>query len=411
MTVVYRVSSTKTIHHSSPLHVSNFFPNKQRWHQRKMQDRQDLILYLAKLHADSVSSGMPLGMIHIPMRLMTLRDWVQDYRVVLDEFFEVIQLGYNLGEKHDVSTLIPKPVTVRTFQEASSELNLEYALPIIEGETVQSKVFVQQKNCDSIIQRLRTDGRLDLLSPVRWLLSKSELVFHFRPAGRLKLRDTSVYPVQAIETWPSWLRESLFGEGLDIDSAYTQFLLFKLQDTKHTSQNLLKLLYPDLLKSVSNKAEFRRELCEDILRIEFSSENISKIKQLCMCVANGSRISPAILLSGGSYSECAEIIKGCVTDLSPTNLIRIGKRFESIARQFSTARRAICSMSNQRASRQNLKEVFCSYFAWEREARYAIWELVGRHGIMVHDGIDGVPQQYIDQLPELIRKLGIKLTA
>ena len=62
-------------------------------------------------------------------------------------------------------------------------------------------------------------------------------------------------------------------------------------------------------------------------------------------------------------------------------------------------------------TRKNLKSVFKDYFAWERVARYSIWEAIERHGIMVHDGIDGVPQQYLDQLPVLIEQLGIRLTA
>jgi hypothetical protein len=61
-------------------------------------------------------------------------------------------------------------------------------------------------------------------------------------------------------------------------------------------------------------------------------------------------------------------------------------------------------------NRKNVKEVFSSYFAWERKARYELWEEVGRHGIMVHDGLDGVPEVYLEKLPFLIKSLGLRLT-
>ena len=64
--VLYKVRSEKEIHFSNPLHWSNFFQNKQRHHHQLMLKRQDLILYLANLHAKAVSTGMPLGLIEIP---------------------------------------------------------------------------------------------------------------------------------------------------------------------------------------------------------------------------------------------------------------------------------------------------------------------------------------------------------
>ncbi len=107
--VLYKVRSEKEIHFSSPLHWSNFYRDKQRLHHRLMTKRQDLILYLANLHATAISTGMPLGLIEIPMRFMSLRDWVQDFRIILDYFFNVKQLGYNLENgDHEISTITPK---------------------------------------------------------------------------------------------------------------------------------------------------------------------------------------------------------------------------------------------------------------------------------------------------------------
>lgn len=413
MTTIYRVASTRQLHHSDPLHWANFYPEKQRVHRRKMQERQDLILYIANLHAVACDTGMPLGMIHIPMRLMSLRDWVQDFHVVLDKFFSIVQLGYNLGEgNHELSILVPLNVQNGKRKASDAAKELQYAPPERSDSKVVSKVYIHQERRESILHELKMKGRLDLLAPVQWLLERPEVNFHFDPAGKLRMRDTSVWPVPAVETWPSWLREQLFGQGLDIDSAYTQFLLFALQEAYKDAPTMLQTLYPDLLRSVHDKAGFRRELCVDVMGLEHTIENIGIVKQICMSLANGSRISPAILQGARSYSDAAEMIVENVENIAPTNLARIAKRFESISRQYTNARKTICSAKlRQNPTRQNLKKVFNTYFEWERDARYAIWNLIGKHGVMVHDGIDGVPQQYLNDIPSLIRQLGIKLTA
>src|SRR5687768_11850144 len=103
MTTIYRVSSPERLHHSDPLHVGRFYPYTERRHPRLMQDRQDLILYLASIHSAAVKSGNPLGFCRIPMRLMTLRDWVYDYKRVFDHFFDISAHGYSFGEKHEIS--------------------------------------------------------------------------------------------------------------------------------------------------------------------------------------------------------------------------------------------------------------------------------------------------------------------
>jgi hypothetical protein len=347
------------------------------------------------------------------MRLMSLRDWVQDFHVVLDKFFSVVQLGYNLGEgNHELSTLVPINVANGKRKASDAAKELRYAPPERPDSKVVSKVYIRQDQGESIIANLRSKSRLDLIAPVQWLLDRAEVNFHFERAGRLRMRDTSVWPVAAVETWPSWLREQLFGQGLDIDSAYTQFLLFALQDAYKDAPTLVQTLYPDLLRSVHDKVGFRRELCVDVMGLEYTDENICVVKQICMSLANGSRVSPAILQSARAYSDAAAMIVEHVENIAPTNLARIAKRFEAISKQYTNARKTICSAKlRQNPTRQNLKKVFNTYFEWEREARYAIWNLIGQHGVMVHDGIDGVPQEYLNDLPSLIRQLGIKLTA
>lgn len=411
MTVLYRVAGGN-VHHSDPLHVGNFFPDKLRHHRDVMQRRQDMILYLANLHASAIGSGMPLGMIHIPMRLMSLRDWCQDYRVVLDAFFEVEQLGYNLGDgTFEISTLVPKSVTNGKRAASKAATELKYVLPERPETGSISKVYVQQQNKTEILKRLANTSRLDLKAPVEWLLDQSEVNFHFERSGRLQQRDTSTWPVKGVETWPSWLREMLFGEGVDIDSAYTQFLVSNLRRAYVGREGLLNMIYPDLLRMLDDKKTWRSTLCTETLKIEPTEENIGVVKRLCMSLANGSRISPAILLGNRSFSVTADIILASTDDVSPTHLIAVGKRLQDIASQFVMARKTLClHMLNARATRANQKKVFSSYFEWEREARYGIWEACDRHGVMVHDGIDGIPEEYLNRMPQIMDDLNIRLT-
>lgn len=412
MTQIYRVESKKRLHFSDPLHVGRFYPDIERHHPKTMQDRQDLILYLANLHANAVSSGKPLGFCEIPIRLMTLREWVHDYHVAFDHFFDVRRLGFNLGEKFEISTVTPKLLKQTEVIAASrAAKDLSYVLPPLPDDGEVSKVYIQQQNKDRILDKLAEKGRLDLHAPVRWLLEQTEVNFYFVPAGKLKLRDTSVWPIPSIETWPSWLREDLFGQGLDIDSAYTQFLVQNLNEAYAERPQLIQLLYPDLVRSLEDKVNWRKELCSDILGLEFNDENISVVKKICMALANGSTISPAILNGVSSYSITRDIVIEKVHDISITNLDRIGKRLQSISKQYKNARKAVCSHHIKlNPSRANQKKVFESYFEWERQARYQIWEAVDRHGIMVHDGIDGIPEEYLQNMPSLIQELNIKLT-
>jgi tryptophanyl-tRNA synthetase len=55
VTTIYKVRAQRDLHPTDPLHVGNFYPNVQRFHRKKMQDRQDLILYLAQLHATAIT--------------------------------------------------------------------------------------------------------------------------------------------------------------------------------------------------------------------------------------------------------------------------------------------------------------------------------------------------------------------
>ncbi len=364
-----------------------------------MQERQDLILYLASMHAAAVRSNRPYGFCQIPIRLMALRDWVYDYRPALDHFFDVVQTGYHLPNDFELSIITPRRLGV----DARGR-NLVYVPPPLPRVGIVSKVQIQVQHREQILAGLASTGRLDLHAPVVWLLEHPEVNFWFSPAGKLQLRDTSTWPVAAIETWPAWLREDLFGPGIDIEAAYTQFLVERLRTEYADREDLLRLLYPDLLRSLEDKAAWRRQVCAT-LGLAWDERGEGVVKQLCMSLANGSRISPAILRSGMEHSAARDIVLRETP--SGTDLDAVGGRLERLGSQYSSARRQVCAGE---ATRTNQKRVFLSYFEWEREARYRIWEAVGRHGIMVHDGIDGVPEEYLRDLPGLVRSLDLRLS-
>lgn len=413
MTVIYKVSAAQQLHASDPLHVGRFYPYSQRLRREKMKDRQDLILYLAGIHSAAVKSGKPLGFCLIPMRLMSLREWVYDYKVVFEHFFDVHLQGYNLGDKHEISVVTPKRLEIDEVFGANHKRKLTYVVPRLPKDGVVSKVFVHQERKEGILEKLRNSGRFDLQAPVEWLLERPsrEINFYFAPAGKLKQRDTSIWPISAIETWPAWLREDLFGAGIDIESAYTQFLVQRIREIYKSKPQFIELRFPDLIRSVEDKQQWRRELCCDLLGLEWDENGIACVKQLCMSLANGSRISPAILLGNSSYSMTRDIVMRKAPDLSPSNLIQIGSRLSQIGSQYASARKLVCNDEiGLQPSKKNQKLVFASYFEWERKARYAIWEKVERHGIMVHDGIDGIPEEYLTDIPALISSLNLRLT-
>lgn len=414
-TQIYRVQSVEPLHPSDPLNVQRFYPHTERHHRRTMQDRQDMILYLAGIHARAVTSNTPLGLCRIPMRLTSLREWVYDYRVVFDHFFTVYSTGYHLTDKHEVSIVIPRdiePMTATPTHTPRNKRNLVYVVPDLPNDGQVSKVFIQLHNRQKIIDLLVARNRLDLYAPVEWLLNREcpEVNFYFRPAGKLQLRDTSVWPVRCVENWPSWLRELLFGPGIDIEAAYMQFLMEHIRSV-YPTEEAVRLFFPDIQQAMENKAEWRAGICRDVLGLEVNEDNLNIVKTLSMSIANGSRVSGALLAGGSGYSVTRDIIIHDLPDISEENLMRIGEYLHGISRQFAKARRLVClSVLNVSAGRANQKKVFSEYFDWERQARYKIWEAVDRHGIMVHDGIDGIPDEYRARIPQLISELGLLMS-
>lgn len=371
-----------------------------------MRDRQALILYLAALHRASLSTGLPRAFCSIKLSLVELRNFVYDFRPVLDYFFEVKQLGFNVSSNNaDITELIPKDVDTLCIDD----IQLVYQPPP-RPDGIVSKVFIRQERAADIRSKLTQTGRFDLVAPVNWLLARSEVNFVFQPTGKLQQRDTSVWPIANVQAWPRWLREELFGPGIDIDAAYAQFLLSRIQQVY--SSSTIAALFPDLQQLVENKIEWRKKICETDLQLPWNDDTEKLIKNIIMSLSNGSSISAQILKSGARFSEAAQLIRSAVPYLTDDAIKVIGDRLNKVAKQFVLAKKQVCrSYLHLKATRTNRKLVFRTYFEWERAARYAIWEEVDRHGIMMHDGIDGLPQRYLDDLDRIVEAVGIKLTA
>jgi hypothetical protein len=254
----------------------------------------------------------------------------------------------------------------------------------------QSPVIVEKKQAPIIRLRLKDEGREDLLPAVEWLFKQDNpITFYYEPAGTLLARDKSVWPIKSIEGWPGWLRAELFGTVIDLENAYCQFLVKKLEEKYAKNPNRFELKYRDLLRLDRDKQSYRDEICQ-LLKLEINDDNMSVVKRVIMALANGSNVTPALLANGGR-STAVQIIHEAVPDLLPSDYFDVGNRLNALAKQFSAAKKDLCFfLLKGRPTRENQKKIFRLYFAWERESRYAIWRASGCTGLHLHDGIDGV---------------------
>lgn len=409
MTRPYDLTLNREIPESNPLHWRKFWPNLKRLHPSKIALRQSMILWIANLHYSC--SLNPKGFNYTEVRLTDLRDQIRDYHVVLDHFFDISQHGFCFdADNFELSKLVPKVIDSSLSKEIAIEIPKSCYIPPARPEDgIVSKVQVLDV---PDIEKLLTDNkRYDLWPQVKWIINNGPTIeFVFKRSGKLQQRDTSVWPIQAIEIWPSWLREKLFGPGIDLDSAYVQFILKAVQSS-YDSYDRMKLVLPDLVDLIDHKEDFRHHICVDVMKLPFNERSIKHVKQIIMAIANGSRISPN-MISDSSHSESVKLLINCMQDADYETVQHAAERLQRISFQFSTAKKIACLQLNKcHPSRVNQRGVFKSYFEWEREARYAIWEACGRTGIMVHDGIDGISADKLEHLQELMDKLDLKLSA
>jgi hypothetical protein len=394
----YPVEIDHDLTRDNPLYVGNFFNLERMW-WRKRKQRQGLIISMAVAWHRLMkrNPGTPVGFIEEEVLITNLTRQVKDAKIILERFFDITRVGFNFNDGNKSPTLVkPRRLSkkmVKAIEEIMNEVQFAPGLPPTKKNLVQTTVTVQSGQTALIRSKLKAEGREDLLAPVNWLLKQEgqPITFYYEPAGKLQARDTSIWPIRAIELWPGWLRSALFGTAVDIENAYVQFLLATLTPRYVSKPGQLSLKYPDLLRAQYDKQKFREELCRDMLKLPINDDNIKVVKQLIMALANGSNATPALMTNGSGRSEAVRIVLQANPNLLPTDLIIVGKRLSSIAKQFKAAKRELCLvLLGAKPSRQNQRLIFSKYLEWERESRYKLWEASGRTGLMIHDGLDGV---------------------
>ena len=416
MIIVHSAETTTELPISSPLHVSKFFNLRGMWWSKRKQ-RQSLILGIAAAWYRSVSKNrFAFGFIEEEVYLTSLTSQVSDARQVFDKFFHVKELGYNFSNGLKQATKCsPRKLAGPMIKEIERVLNETVYYPGIEPTDSKLTVSHAQisKGITSIVrQRLKDEDREDLLPMVNWLFKQDNPIkFYYKPAGRLQARDTSVWPIRGIELWPSWLRTELFGTVVDIDTSYCQYLLSHMELKHKDRPELLSVKFPDIMRLLNDKQNFRNELVEKYLRLPVNDESLKIIKRVLMALANGSNCSRNLMITDNSQSQVVRIIREACPHLSMNNLADVGERLQKIVNQFRNAKRAICVVKYGKPSRENMKRVFRDYFKWEREARYQIWEMAGYTGLALHDGLDGIvvdnPHTFAERI---LLKHGIRVT-
>lgn len=420
MLFFHTVEAKVNLQRDDPLYVGHFFDLHGMW-WRNRRKRQQMIISVAFAWYKLVKRQFKTpGMISEELMMTGLTKEVRDAKVIIEHFFNITRLGFNLGDgvNHSPTLVSPKRLPykyVEAIEKIANEITFNPGLPPTAKSLVRSKVSVRRE-CEGVVRaKLKIEDREDLLPVVDWLYrQKDSITFYYRPAGKLQARDTSVWPIRAIETWPGWLRTELFGTTVDIENAFCQFILHHLERKHVHNMKLLQLKYPDLLRAAYDKQKFREELCLTILQRPPTDDNISIVKKLIMALANGSNASAKLMVGTGRCPEAVQIVKQAAPDMLPTELMKAGDRLQAIAKQFRSAKRELCILLlNAKPTRQNQKQIFKLYFDWEKEARYKIWDAIGNTGLMLHDGLDGIITSMSEkEIVDLVReKTNIRVSA
>lgn len=380
---------------SDPLYVGHFYPSLYRISWKARKKRQNLIFSVAFTWYNLTKKfrSNP-GMLEAEMFLTSISSRAGNYKPIFDKFFTIRQLGFNTGVKKSATFVSPKRISQEMILAIEKYLHITLEKEFNPGDPPTDdlvKSTVQVVGCkEKIIDRLKEELRDSLIPQVKWLYSQEgQITFYSKPSGQLQARDTSVWPIKAIELWPGWLRSELFGMSIDLENAYSQFLISHLENKHLDNYRMFQLKYPDLIELNYNKTVYRENICKE-LKLPVTKDNIDMIKKLLMAVANGSNASGQLMITMGSQSQACDIVKKANPNLNETELFEIGNKLRRIARQFRSAKREVCFAEIGLPTRENVKRIHGLYFQWERTARYKIWKEIGQSGLMLHDGLDGV---------------------
>lgn len=417
MLTFYPVEIDRELDRTNPLYVGNFFSLKRMW-WRKRKQRQGLIISIALAwYRLTKKNKTAPGFLQEETFITGLTQQVKDAKFILEHFFTIDRIGFNFSEDVKSPTLIsPKKLDnkmANAIEAIINDVKFEPAEPPLSEKYTQSQVVVRKNNASFILQELVRLGREELVPPVTWLLNhENPVTFYFEPAGNLQARDKSVWPIKSIELWPGWLRKHLFGTVVDLENAYLQFIITNLEDKYKNKLSNLEMKYPDLVWANNNKQTFREDICVNVLKLPYESDNIAIVKRLLMSLANGSTISAATLTNGSTRSDAVRMIHESCPHLSASDLKYAGERLGAITKQFSRAKRALCiHLLGEKPSRANQRKIFQLYFEWERRARYAIWEMANMTGLALHDGLDGIIVDDVETFADRVfEKTGYKVS-
>lgn len=395
MLVFHLLKFDGEIHRTNPLYVGNFFNlSHMWWSKRKL--RQNLILTVAATWYRLIKNNKTMpGFIEEEVLVTSLTSKIKDAKVILEYFFDIVRLGYNFNNGTKSPTIVrPKRLPRKVINAISilvDDLEYDPGLEPCNENIISSSVRIQSKRLDFIRNELSATGKLHLFPAVKWLSQFDHINFYFEPAGKLKARDKSIWPVKSIETWPGWLRQELFGTVIDLENAYLQFLITSLYEKYKNEPTLMELKYPDLVKAHTNKNNFRKYICEEILQLPLNGDNLKIVKKVLMSIANGSNISPLMLINSSGRSEAVNLVLNANPNLTQVQMLHCGKVLGFICRQFKAAKKDLyMHLYKAKPTRENQKSIFKSYMKWERDARYKMWEAAGFTGINAHDGLDGI---------------------
>lgn len=419
MLTIYPVETPTDLPWNSPLHAGKFFNLKgMRWRSRKQRQALIIALALAWWQLVKRQRSAP-GLVREEIFLTHLAKQAPDAKQILKHFFKIERTGFKFAAGQASPTIISPRKLGHELQAAIEALEGTVKFdpgpePTVSGLT-KSAVQVRAHRGKHIIAALEAYGREDLVPAVKWLVDYPQPInFYYKPSGKLQARDTSVWPIRAIETWPGWLRADLFGTVIDIDNAFSQFLMDHLVKKHENNPAQLRLKYPDLVAIAEDKRAFRAKLIEDVLKVPVGPDSVKVIKHVLMALANGSNASPQLFVGGTTRCEAANIIHAEAPWLSVSDQLSSGARLQRIAKQFRQAKKELCIyLFNDRPTAKNQKRIFTLYFNWEREARYKLWKTFGGTGLMLHDGIDGIISGLTsEELVSLAAKeTGLKITA
>jgi hypothetical protein len=405
---------------TSPLHVSNFLKGRRMWWRTRRQ-RQALIIGLALAWRRAVQRAEHApALLEQTIYLSALARQAPDAKEILQRFFKIERLGYRFANGRAAPTTItPRKLPgelVKEIEQLKDAVAFDPGPPPqAQPDLVASRVQVCSSAGEDLLVALEATGRLDLVPAVRWLLAQQgPITFFFKPSGKLGARDTSVWPIRAIETWPAWLRSQLFGTAIDLNVAFCQFLMAGLTQKHGAAARQLALKYPDLVRLLEDRTAFRAELCREVLHAEPTPESTKLIKRVLMAIANGAPVSPTLLARRSPKSSVAAILAQEAPWLTEAQLLAAGQRLKRLADQFKRARRELCTyLLRERPTKAAQRRLFWRYFEWEREARHKLWLAVGRTGLMLHDGLDGVqvdPARAAAVAAELEEVTGLKIS-